>query len=102
MAISLQPTETGLFRIVQAIRQLIQGRNDAVLQVTLTANAGSTVVSWINCSTDSKVFLSPTTANAAAALSTTRITAKAQGSFTITHANNAQTDRIFDVLVTGG
>jgi hypothetical protein len=104
MAINLQPTETGIFRVVQAIRQLIQGRSDATLLVTLAAGATTTVVTAINCSKDSEVFLSPRTANAAAALPTTYIKSVdiLNGSFSITHANNGQTDRTYGVLCIGG
>lgn len=102
MAIALIPQETDTFRIVQAIRQIIQGRSDAVLEVTLTPGATTTVVPWINCSTESKVFLSPKTANAAAAIPTTYVSAVVQGGFTLTHANNAQADKVFMILVNGG
>lgn len=102
MAINLVPTETNLFRIVQAIRQLIQGRSDAVLQVTLTANVTTTVVTAINCSKDSEVFLSPRTANAATALATTWVSSVGQSTFTLTHANNAQVDRTYGVFCVGG
>lgn len=104
MAINLVPTERDLFRIVQAIRELIQGRSNATLQVTLTPGATSTVVDAINCSKDSEVFFTPRTANAAAALATTYVAVGniTQGGFTVTHANNAQTDRLFGVECRGG
>lgn len=102
MAINLIPQETNIFRIVQAIRQIIQGRNDATLEVTLTPGATTTVVTAINCSKDSRVFLEPQTTNAAAARATTYISAIGQGTFTVTHANNAQTDRIFGAIALGG
>lgn len=102
MAINLQPTETGIFRIVQAIRQLIQGRSDATLEVTLRANQTTTVVTAINCSKDCEVFLSPRTANAAAAIPTTFISSVVQGSFTITHSSSAQLDRTYGVVCLGG
>lgn len=95
MPIHLSPSERGLDRIVQAIRQLIQGRDDAGGSVTLTANAGTTTVAAPNCAAGSQVYLSPKTAHAAAALATTYVSAVANASFTITHANNAQTDKDF-------
>lgn len=102
MAINLLPQETGIFRIVQAIRQLIEGRSNANLQATLTAGATTTVVTAINCGKDAEVFLSPRTANAAAAVPSTYISAVNQGSITITHANNGQTDRVFGIIGLGG
>lgn len=83
-----------------AINELTQGRSNAHGTVTLTANAASTVVTNANCAAGSHVGLSPTTANAAAALATTYWVA-ANGSFTITHANNAQVDRIFTYAIQG-
>lgn len=102
MAIVLQELERDVRRIVQAIRELTQGRSNATKQVTLTPNAAATVVEAINCSKDSEVFLSPRTANAAAAVPTTYISAVGQGTFTIAHANNAQVDRTFGIIGLGG
>lgn len=94
-------SERDPFRIVQAVNELFQGRSNAIGECTLTASATSTVVSAENCGDESQVFLSPKTANAAAALATTYISAVTNGSFTITHANNAQTDRTFGYVAIG-
>ena len=102
MAIQLQPQEKSIYNIVQAIIQLVNGRQNSVGDVTLTPNAGSTVVSFENCSTGCRVFLEPRTAHAAAALATTFISAIGQKSFTITHANDAQIDKTFSFLAIGG
>lgn len=95
--INLAQGERSLDRIVQAIRQIMQGRDNASGTVTLIANAASTTVSAPNCAAESKVFLESTTAHAAAerAAGTLHISAVANGSFTITHVNNAQIDRTF-------
>jgi hypothetical protein len=79
----------------QAIRDLFAGRSNAVGTVTLTANAGSTVVTAINCGAGSRVFLMPTTANAAAIVAATYVSSVGQGTFTITHTNNANADKTF-------
>lgn len=81
----------------QAIRELFEGRSNAVGTVTLTASQTTTAVTAINCGAGSRVFLMPTTANASAEFGngTIRISSVGQGTFTITHANNSQTDRIF-------
>lgn len=91
------PTETNPKRIVQAIRDLFQGRSNAVGTVTLTENADTTTVTGLNIGGDSRIFLEATTANAAAERGGTvlRISNVVPGSFTITHANNSQTDRTF-------
>lgn len=104
MAIQLLTSERSLQRIVDAIIQLVMGRQNSVGDVTLTAGVTTTVVSFPNCSKDCRVFLFPQTANAAAALATT-YTLRAnilQGTFTITHANAGTTDRTFSFLCIGG
>lgn len=90
-------------RILQALRELGAGRSNAVGTATLTANQATTVVTAINCGPDSRVFLMPTTANGSAEFGngTIRISAVGQGTFTITHANNAQTDRTYHWLAMG-
>lgn len=104
MAILLRRGEKDLQRIVDAVVQLSEGRQNSVGDVTLRANQATTVVSFPNVSTDSRVFLFPKTANAAAAIATTYILAAniLNGSFTITHANNAQADKTFSYLCIGG
>lgn len=90
--------------VATALNQVIQGRNNANGSVTLTASAATTAVSDDSISGDATVLLTPRTANAAAeqAAGTLYLSAIANGSFTLTHANNAQSDRTFDYLVLGG
>lgn len=104
MAIQLLPQERSIPRIVDAIIQLVMGRMNSVGEFTITLNAASTVVSFENCSTDSRIFIMPQTAAAAAALGTTYIDPAeiAQGSFTVRHANSATADRTFSFLCIGG
>ena len=87
---------------IEAIRELIRGRGNYVTIVTLTPNAATTVIQNRNFNANGLVVLSPTTANAAAALSTTYAANVSGGSVTLAHANNAQTDRTFKMAVLGG
>ena len=87
-------------RLASTIRQLSEGRSNATGTCTLTANVTSTLVTAPNCSTSSVVFLAPTTTNAAAAVGTT-FYAAANGSFTLTHANTATTNRVFGYVCLG-
>jgi hypothetical protein len=84
-----------------AIQQLYAGRSNATGTVTLAAGETSTIVSPPNCAPQSAVFLFPKTANGAAALATTFISAVGKQSFTISHAINAQTDRSFFYVCLG-
>lgn len=84
-----------LEEVRDGVRQLVRGRCNAVGTVTLAAGVTTTTVTApFVVAAGSGISLMPTTANAAAALATTFLT-PANGSFTITHANNAQTDRTF-------
>lgn len=105
--IVLQPEESRIDRIVRSIIELGQGRLNCKGQITLTANATTTVVTRanspaaVNVGMDCFVGLSPRSAHAAAAEATTYISDVGQGTFTITHANSAQTDRVFDWIAIG-
>ena len=56
-----------------------------------------------NCAPTAQVFLFPKTAHAAAELAAggCYVSAVAAGTFTLTHANNAQTDRTFAYVCLG-
>jgi hypothetical protein len=99
---SLAPTETNLSRIVFCIRQMLEGRSNAVGQVTLSPNATSTTVTAL-CGADSAVFLFPQTASAAGSASTVWIAKSGigQGRFTVSHDSTAATDRSFWFVALG-
>jgi hypothetical protein len=90
-------TETDLKKIVLAIQQLASGRSNAVGSVTLTTGVATTVVTDSNCAAGSVPMLVPTTANAAAEIGngTMFISAVADGSFTVSHANAGTAGRTF-------
>ena len=98
---TVSTNETDQTKINRAIQQLEQGRLNVVGSCTLSANAAATTVKAANCGAGSQVMLTAKTANAAAALATTYVSAVANGSFTLTHANNAQTDRTFGFACLG-
>ncbi len=88
-------------KMARAINNILKGKTNNVGDVTLTANAASTVVTDPRVGYNSVVTLSPTTSNAAAAIGTTYIATYGDGTFTITHANNAQVDKVFKYTVVG-
>ncbi len=83
--------------IARSVNALADGHNDAFAEVTLTANATSTVVDNPRINESAHIHFTPLTANAAAeyGAGAMYVSARQQGSFTISHANNAQTDRTF-------
>lgn len=99
-ASDLSPSTTKTADIVSAIRQTVQGRNNATGTFTITPNATSTVVQAPNCANTSFVFLSPQTFNAANDMATTW-TIAANGQFTVNHASNPRVDRTFGFVCLG-
>lgn len=95
--------EQNQIRQNQAIRQLIEGRSNAVGTVTLTSDgvATTTTATAPTCGPNSVVFLSPMTAHAAGALATTYISAVSSTSFTVTHAATSNTDVTFGWVCLG-
>lgn len=96
-------TETDLKKIVLAVQQLAAGRSNAVGTVTLATAAATTLVVDKNCAAGSTPLFTPTTANAATEFGngTMYVSAVANGSFTITHANSATTGRTFLYAIVG-
>jgi hypothetical protein len=102
-ALVLAADEKDVRKVNAAINNLAQGRSNAVGTVTLTASAATTTVTARNCGAGSVVLLSPLTAHAAAEIGngTIYVSAVANGSFTLTHANNSQADRTFGYVCLG-
>jgi hypothetical protein len=85
-------TDEDARRIINSVRR---GQTNNGGEVTLTANSATTTLSDDLITKNSGIFLQPTTANAAAALSGLYFSAPTTGSVVINHANNAQADRTF-------
>ena len=101
--IPLSPSEKEPYRIVATVRQLIEGRSNAVGTFTLYTGATSTTVTAVNCGPSSIVHFNPQTANAAAAYSTTFISSSniTPRQFIVTHGSTSTTDRTFSYEVRG-
>jgi len=104
------PDRDSMLRLIlRVLAGAMRGRTNNVRTVTLAANVGSTTVTLekdaINDNT--AFFFMPTTANAATELAagtmyvSARSTSADPQTFTITHVNNAQTDRIFQYIMVG-
>lgn len=94
-------TEEWVRLVAEVVRSLQDGKILATGNVTLTASAATTTLSDRRIGPNSVILLMPTTANAAAALATTYISARTNESATITHANNAQSNKTFGYAVLG-
>ena len=89
-----------LTSIAASVRNIMDGKINTVGSVTLTASVASTTITDSRIGPNSAVTLTATTANAAAALATTYVTA-GEGSAVITHANAVSTDRTFKYVILG-
>ncbi len=100
---TVSTNERDLAKYAVAIQQLEQGRSNAAGRCTLAAGVASTTVPAPNCAATSKVLLFPASATAAAELGngTLYVSAVANGTFTLAHATNAQTDRTFAFVCLG-
>jgi len=97
------PFEINLFRLVRSVRDLFEGRSNAMGSFTCTPNASSTTVTHQNIGPESRIVITPTHANAAAEYGngTIYIASKALGSFVVAHANSATASRSFDFMIRG-
>lgn len=105
-----QPVEYDLPEIVRWVMMIQWLINENMLsypgggavgtgEVTLTVSSPQTVVNDDDATVGSSVFFSATTLNAAQEVP--RVVSVADGSFTIQHANNTQTDRTYQYVVIG-
>ena len=94
-------TETDQRKVNAVLRNAVDGKLNCTGTVTLTANQATTAVTDYRAGASSTIIFMPQTANAAAALATMYVATQGKQTFTITHANNAQTDRDFRYLLIG-
>lgn len=87
----------------EAVELLFQGKTNNVTTLTLTANQATTTFNDARLGPNSFIGFMPTTANAAAEIGagTLYVSARGKQMATIAHANNAQTDRSYAVVVIG-
>jgi len=99
----VQVGEKNLDRYQFAIKQLGEGRSNAVGVVTLRASQTTTTVSAPNCGAGNVVLMFPATANAAAIVAATYVLASnvTKGQFIVTHTSNANTDKTFYWIALG-
>lgn len=92
------PSETSIPKIVLAIRDLFAGRSNRTGSFTMRQNQSTTQVTASNIGSSSVITLTPTTSAAATEFGAGNwyISAKAAGSFTVTHTNSATAGRTFD------
>ena len=89
-------------QIASAVNLLMQGRSNNVINVTLNTSAATTTISDARISAYTVPICVPTTANAAAISMPYRdFSTSVNGSMILTHANNANTDKTFKIVLVG-
>jgi len=94
---TLAPNESNVRKIVEIVRQLMDGKSNNTGSFTITASAASTAVTDLRVGADSVILVSPTTASAATewASGAMYVSSVGKQTFTVTHNNSAPTDRTF-------
>lgn len=99
----LDPKAPGFARqLASIIGGLLQGKTNNVIEVTLTANATTTTITDARIGKGTHLSWMPKTANAAAiAVPYVADANRVNGAVTVTHANNANSDKTFSVALIG-
>lgn len=95
------PLSPGIDQISTAANLGLQGKLNSTGTKTLTASSATTTLDDYYITPDSVILFMPTTANAAAAMTNLYVSSRGSGTATLTHTNNAQTDRDFSYVVLG-
>ena len=92
-----------LSAVRDVVNNIMRGKINATLDVTLTVSAASTTVSDARIGGSCGIYLMPLSANATAEIGNGTIWWSTPGYQTVTlnHANNAQADRTFRLLIIG-
>lgn len=90
-------TPPNVSRVVNEVRD---GKTNNVTEVTLTANAATTTLEHYLINPFSALLFEPLTANAQA-VAHPYPTNQTDGSVTLNHANNANADKTFKVVIVG-
>lgn len=88
-------------QIARLANSLLQGKTNNVIQLTLNPGVTTTVVTDKRIGANTGIFFSALTANAAAALAALYVSSQQNGTATLTHANSANTDQTFNLLLVG-
>lgn len=91
-------------RVVDIVNNLLMGKQNVVLPITLVAGVASTTIIDGRITASSSLLLQPLTAHAAAALygaPYVLVSAQQSGSVTFAHVNDANADKNFNLLILG-
>lgn len=87
--------------ISNVVNNTMDGKINATGSITLTASATSTTLTDARIGANSIILFMPTTANGNTAKANLYVSARADGSATLTHASSTNTDQTFGYVVLG-
>lgn len=88
--------------ISEVVNNLVEGKSNNTGTITLAvASATTTTLNDERIGYDSVIVFMPTTANAASAMTNLYVSAKTQGSATLTHSANTAADKTYGYIVVG-
>lgn len=88
--------------ISEVVNNLVEGKSNNTGTVTLAvASATTTTLYDERIGYDSVIVFMPTTANAASAMTNLYVSAKTQGSATLTHSANTSANKTYGYIVVG-
>lgn len=90
--------------IAEVVNNILRGKVNAVLPLTLDANSATTTVLDARISAYSALVLQPVTSNAAAALYDTPYiipSGQKSGEVVLNHANDANADKTYNLVIIG-
>ena len=99
--LSIPDTGQHLRLVSTSLNNTINGKLNSTGTITLTASATSTTLTDARISGNSVILFMPTTANARTALNGLHVSARADGSATLTHASSGNTDQTFGFTIFG-
>ena len=84
-----------------ALNNTIAGKINSTGSATLTASATTTTLTDERIGSGSVILFMPTTANASTAYANLYVSARIEGSATLTHSSSANTDQTFGYVIFG-
>ncbi len=99
--LSIPDTGQHLRLVSTSLNNTINGKLNSTGTITLTASATSTTLTDARIGGNSVILFMPTTANGRTALNGLHVSARANGSATITHASSGNTDQNLSYCVIG-
>ena len=87
-------------QVAEIVNNLVEGKSNNSGTITLAAgSATTTTISDERIGYNSIILLMPTTANAASSLTNVYVSARSQGSATLTHSANTNTDKTYGYII---